>query len=308
MPNTLPLFPESASAMASRVDALFFFILIVTACISLLILVLIVTFSIRYRRRAPNEIGKPMSASVRLEAFWIGVPLIIAMTMFGWGAQLYMEMGSPPPAALEITVVAKQWMWRLQHSGGRMEINELHVPLGRDIKLTMTSEDVVHDFFVPAFRTKADVLPGRYTTLWFTPTRVGRYHLFCAEYCGTSHARMGGWVTIMEPAEFEKWLTGEAAAESPEDAGARLFETNACIGCHPLSGTGIGPSLRGLYGSTVQLQDNTTVVAEDNYVRESILNPKAKVVAGYQPVMPAFQGQLNEQQLVQLISYIRSLR
>jgi len=249
-----------------------------------------------------------MGAPVRLEVFWIAVPLIIAMAMFGWGAQLYLEMAVPPPGGLEISVVARQWMWKLQHPDGRVEINELHVPAGRDVRLTMTSEDVIHDFFVPAFRTKADVLPGRFTTLWFTPTRAGRYRLFCAEYCGTSHSKMGGWVTVMEPADFERWLSGEAVTDSPETIGARIFEARACGGCHQPAGSGIGPSLAGLFGSTVSLEDGTTVLADENYIRESILNPRAKVSAGYQPVMPSFQGQLNEQELVQLIAYLRSLR
>jgi cytochrome c oxidase subunit 2 len=209
---------------------------------------------------------------------------------------------------MEISVFARQWMWKLQHPDGKTEINELHVPVGRNVKLTMTSEDVIHDFFIPAFRTKADVLPGRYTTLWFRATRAGRYRLFCAEYCGTSHARMGGWVTVMEPADFENWLSGEGAEEAPETAGATLFETHACSGCHVLAGGGIGPSLAGLYGSVVELQDGTTLSADDNYIRESILNPRAKIVAGYQPVMPAFQNQFDEQQLSQLIAFIRSLR
>jgi cytochrome c oxidase subunit II len=308
MLNGLPLFPASASTMAARVDSLFFFLLGVTGFITLLIFVLIVSFSIKYRRRAPNEIGAPIGGSMRLEIYWSVIPLIIAMVMFAWGARLYMAMRRPPAGAMEISVVAKQWMWKLQHPEGRMEIDELHVPLGRDIKLTMTSEDVIHDFFVPAFRVKADVLPGRYTTIWFHPTEVGRFHLFCAQYCGTSHARMGGWVTVMDPTEFEAWLSGGTPGESLEAAGARLFERNGCANCHLPSNTGKCPSLVGLYGSTVRLQNGETVVADDNYLRESILESRAKIVAGYQPIMPIFQGLLDEQQVLQLIAYIHSLK
>lgn len=303
----LQLFPQSASAMSGHVDALFFFLLGVSAFISLLVFVLIIVFSIKYRRRAPNEIGAAIGGSMRLEAFWAAVPLVIAMVMFAWGARLYMEMHQPPAETMQIYVVAKQWMWKLQHPEGRVEINELHVPLGRDVKLTMTSEDVIHDFFVPAFRVKADVLPGRYTMIWFHPTEVGRFHLFCAQYCGTSHAKMGGWVTVMNPADYEAWLSGGSQGESLEAAGKRLFERSGCSNCHLPSGTGKCPSLVGLYGTTVRLQSGATVVADDAYLRESILTPAAKVVAGYQPVMPVFQGQLSEQEILQLISYIRSL-
>jgi len=198
-------------------------------------------------------------------------------------------------------------MWKLQHPEGQMEINELHVPVGRDVKLTMTSEDVIHDFFVPAFRIKADVLPARYTTIWFRPTKAGRYHLFCSQYCGTNHAVMGGWVTVMEPAEFEAWLAGGPVEGSLAEAGERLFQQLACNNCHVSSGKGRGPSLVGLYGSTVRLQGGQTVVADDGYLRESILNPRAKIVAGYGPDMPVFQGLVNEEQVLQLIAYIKSL-
>ncbi len=293
--------------MAGRVDALFFFLLGVSLFLSLLILVLIIAFCIKYRRRAPNEIGAPIGGSIKLETFWMVVPLLLSMVMFGWGASLYMSMQHPPPQAMEIYVVGKQWMWKLQHPEGQMEINELHVPVGRDVKLTMTSEDVIHDFFVPAFRIKADVLPARYTTIWFRPTKAGRYHLFCSQYCGTNHAVMGGWVTVMEPAEFEAWLAGGPVEGSLAEAGERLFQQLACNNCHASSGKGRGPSLVGLYGSTVRLQGGQTVVADDDYLRESILNPRAKIVAGYGPDMPVFQGLVSEEQVLQLIAYIKSL-
>ena len=307
MQGELPLFPERASTMAYRVDALFFFLLGVSLLITLLIFVLIVGFSVKYRRRVPNEIGAPIGSSIKLETFWIVIPLILAMVMFGWGASLYTSMQHPPPQAMEIFVVGKQWMWKLQHSEGQMEINELHLPLGRDIKLTMTSEDVIHDFFDPAFRIKNDVLPGRYSTLWFRPTKTGRYHLFCSQYCGTNHAVMGGWITVMEPAEFEAWLAGGPTPASMAEAGAKLFQQLACNNCHLSSGKGRGPSLVGLYGSKVRLQGGQTVIADDNYLRESILDPRAKIVAGYGPDMPVFQGLVNEEQVLQLIAYIKSL-
>ncbi|MBI3896415.1 MAG: cytochrome c oxidase subunit II [Acidobacteria bacterium] len=307
MLTRLPLFPESASTMAGRVDALFFFLLGFSVLLSLLIFILIIGFSIKYRRRASNEIGASIGGSLRLETLWIVIPFLLSMVMFAWGADLYISIRQPPPQALEIFVVAKQWMWKLQHPEGQMEINELHVPLGRDIQLTMTSEDVIHDFFVPAFRVKADVLPGRYTTIWFHATKPGRYHLFCAQYCGTNHAQMGGWVEVMEPAAFEFWLAGGTAEESMAEAGARLFQQFACANCHRPSGQGRGPSLVGLYGSQVRLQEGETVLVDNDYLRESILTPRAKIAAGYEPVMPVFQGLVNEQQVLQLIAYIKSL-
>jgi len=198
-------------------------------------------------------------------------------------------------------------MWKLQHPEGRREINELHVPVNRDIKLTMASEDVIHDFFVPAFRVKADVVPGRYTTLWFRATQPGRYHMFCAQYCGTNHAIMGGWVTVMEPAEFQTWLAGGPAEGSLASAGEKLFQSLACNTCHRNDSQARGPSLEGSYGSTVRLDNGQVVVADDAYLRESILHPNAKIVAGYQPIMPTFQGLVTEEQVLQLIAYIKSL-
>src|SRR2546422_11293455 len=235
--------------MAGRVDALFFFLLAVSLFISLLVLVLIIAFSIKYRRRAPNEIGAPIGGSIKLETFWMVVPLLLSMVMFGWGASLYMSMQHPPPQAMEIYVVGKQWMWKLQHPEGQMEINELHVPVGRDVKLTMTSEDVIHDFFVPAFRIKADVLPGRYTTQWFEATKPGTYHLFCAEYCGMNHSGMIGSVIVMQPSEFDNWLSGNAGQQSPAVAGQQLYQTVGCGPCHGGNGEGgRGPALVGLFG------------------------------------------------------------
>jgi cytochrome c oxidase subunit 2 len=306
MLQSLPFLPERASEMAGRVDALFIFLTLVTGLIALLVVVLIVTFSIRYRRRAPNEIGAPIPGSLRLEILWSALPFVISIAMFGWGAFLFMEMRQPPDSALEISVVAKQWMWKLQHPTGRVEINELHVPLGRDVRLIMTSEDVIHSFFVPAFRVKTDVLPDRYRTLWFHATRAGRYHLFCAQYCGTSHAKMGGWVTVLEPADFEVWLSGGAPGESPEEAGARLFDESGCDNCHRAVGPNRAPTLAGLFGSAVRLQSGDVITADADYIRESILYPRAKIVAGYEPIMPSFQGQLNAEQILQLIAYIRS--
>jgi cytochrome c oxidase subunit II len=217
-------------------------------------------------------------------------------------------MSTPPVDTLNIYVVGKQWMWKFQHLDGQREINELHVPLGRDVKLIATSEDVIHDVFVPAFRVKADVIPGRYVTIWFRATKPGRYHLFCAEYCGTRHSGMTGEVIVMEPAEYQAWLSGGAQGGSLADAGQKLFNELACNTCHRPDAQGRGPVLDGLLGKTVRLQSGDTIVADEAYVRESILNPSAKITAGYQPIMPTFQGLVTEEQLLELIEYVKSLQ
>jgi cytochrome c oxidase subunit 2 len=226
--------------------------------------------------------------------------------MFAWGAAIFFRESRPPDDAIPIYVVGKQWMWKLQHMEGRREINELHIPLGRAVKLTMTSEDVIHSFYVPDMRTKQDVVPGRYSTTWFKPTRTGKFHLFCAEYCGTRHSGMIGWVYVMEPQDYQKWLSGSGTG-SLADEGGKLFESLACANCHKADGSGRCPSLVGLFGRNVQLAGGGTVRADESYIRESILQPAAKIVAGYQPLMPTFQGLVTEEGVVQLIEYIKSL-
>jgi cytochrome c oxidase subunit II len=302
-------FPDSASTFAGQVDALYLYLVGMTVFFTVLISAVIVIFVIRYRRRQPFEIPRPVAGSIKLESVWTVIPFIIAMSMFVWGASVYFTQYSVPKDALEVYVVGKQWMWKVQHITGQREINEMHVPVGRKIKLVMTTEDVIHSFYVPAFRTKADVVPGRYTYLWFEATKPGRYHLFCAEYCGTNHSGMTGSIVVMEPADYDNWLSGNANQESPVAAGQRLFtETLGCASCHKEDGTGgRGPALTGLLGSTVRLDNGQTVTANEDYIRESIINPRAKLVAGFQPIMPTFQGQLTEEQLLQLVTYIKSL-
>jgi cytochrome c oxidase subunit 2 len=203
--------------------------------------------------------------------------------------------------------MGKQWMWKAQHPLGKSEINMLHVPVNQPVKLIMTSQDVIHSFYIPAFRVKKDVLPGRYTELWFEATKTGEYHLFCAEYCGTEHSQMIGSVVVMEQLEYERWLSGNVAGESMAAAGQRLFEQRGCASCHAGTSDARGPALAGLFGKEVQLEDGRTVTADESYLRESILNPQAKVVAGYSPVMPTFEGQISEEGLLQLVAYIKSL-
>jgi cytochrome c oxidase subunit 2 len=301
------LFPEQASNFAGRVDALYFFLVGLTAFFSTLVVTLVVVFAIKFRRRQPNEIGKPVHGALMLELTWTAIPLVIAMGIFVWGASVFFAMARPPSNAMEIYAVGKRWMWKFQHVSGQREINELHLPAGQPVKLLIGSEDVIHSVFVPAFRTKMDAVPGRTTTMWFTPTKPGRYHLFCAEYCGMKHSGMIGSVIVMEPTEFQAWLAGGPAATNMADAGQKLFTDLACITCHRDDGQGRGPSLRNVFGSTVRLQGGGTVTADDGYLRESIVNPQVKLVEGYQPLMPTFQGLVSEEQLMQLIAYIKSL-
>jgi cytochrome c oxidase subunit II len=302
-----PLFPESASTMASRVDALYFFLLAVSGFFSLLIAGLIVFYAVKYRRRSPDDIGANIHGALALELTWTIVPFLITMVIFVWGASVFFAMSRPPDETLNIYVVGKQWMWKFQHLDGQREINELHVPVGRAVKLIMTSEDVIHDVFVPAFRVKADVIPGRYTSIWFQPTVPGRYHLFCAEYCGTRHSGMIGEVVVMEPTAYQTWLSGGSAEGSLASTGAKLFQDLACNTCHRPDAQGRGPVLQGLFGKTQMLQSGETIVVDEAYVRESILNPGAKITDGFQPIMPAFQGLVTEEQLLALIEYVKSL-
>jgi len=269
---------------------------------------LIVYFAVRFHRQSPNAVGAQIHGGMALEITWTVIPLMITMVIFVWGSSVYYAIARPPDETLNIYAVGKQWMWKFQHLDGQREINELHVPVGRPVKIIATSEDVIHDFFVPEFRVKADILPGRYVSIWFQPTKPGRYHLFCAEYCGTKHSGMIGQVVVMEPAEYETWLSGGAPEGSLASAGAKLFADLACNTCHRPDAQGRGPVLDGLFGKTVSLQGGGTIVADEAYIRESILTPSAKIVGGFQPIMPTFQGLVTEEQLLQLIEYVKSLK
>ena len=307
MDSDLPLFPTQASTIAPEVDALFLFIAGVVLVFTLLVFALVIVFAVRYRRRSEADTGALVPVRLGLEITWIAVPLVLCLGMFGWGARLYFTQVRPPSDALDVYVVARQWMWKLQHAEGPSEINELHVPRGRPVRLTMTSQDVIHSFFVPAFRIKMDVLPGRYVNAWFQATRTGEYHLFCAEYCGTKHSGMIGRVIVMEPAEYERWLAGGTSGSGLASAGERLFLALGCATCHASGTQARGPSLENLFGKTVTLRDGTTVVADEPYVRESILDPAVKIVKGFEPLMPAYRTQLHEEDLIKLIAYLKTL-
>ncbi|MBM4258168.1 MAG: cytochrome c oxidase subunit II [Deltaproteobacteria bacterium] len=303
--------PDLASSFAWKVDAIYILIILVTVLVSLGVYAAIVSFVIKYKRKSEDEIPEQIEGNLPLEILWSVIPLGLVLAMFGWGAVLFFELSTPPAEAINFSVVGKQWMWKVQHPSGKREINELHVPIGQPIRLTITSEDVLHSFYIPAFRAKMDAVPGRYTTSWFEPSKAGEYHIFCAEYCGTKHSMMIGRVVVMEPAQYEQWLkTGGATAvntgETPEMAGARLFQEQRCMTCHQTNGI-MAPVLQGLYGKEIELQGGQKVLFDEAYIRESILNPTAKITAGYQPVMPTFQGQVTEDAIMQLIAYIKSL-
>jgi cytochrome c oxidase subunit II len=293
-----------ASSWATQWQYLFYFEVAISIFFSILIFGLIFYFAIKYRRRSKNEIPPQIEGNLALEITWTVIPAGLCVVMFVWASALFVRGSRPPRASTEIFVIGQQWMWKVQHSEGIQEIDELHVPVGVPIKLTMTSQDVIHDFSVPAFRIKKDVLPGQYTSEWFTATKTGRFHLFCDQYCGTSHSAMVGWVTVMEPTEYARWLSGGVASKSMADMGAELYVRYGCDTCHS---TGKGPPFPGLYGSPVKLTSGQTVTADDVYIRDRILTPSLQRVAGYPAVMPTFQGQLGEEQILQLTAYIESL-
>ncbi len=304
--KNLPLFPERASAMAWQVDGLYFLLIAVSAFFTLLIFALILVFSIKYRRSVhPHAV--PIEGSLPLELTWTLIPLGICMIFFAWGSLIYFQEARPPKGAMEVYTVGKQWMWKFEHETGQREINQLHVPVGRDVEMVMSSQDVIHSFFVPAFRVKADVLPGRYTMIWFRPTKAGTYDLFCSQYCGTQHSGMIGQVIVMDPTAYQAWLSGGTATGTLASNGQQLFQQLGCSTCHRSDTQGRGPNLTGVFGKPVLLEDGRTVTADENYIRESILNPGAKIVSGFKPIMPSFQGQVSEESLMALVAYVKSL-
>jgi cytochrome c oxidase subunit II len=303
--SNFPLWPERASSVAGNVDALFIFLLIVSGMISLLVFACVIYFAARYRHRK-GVLAEQIEGSIPLELTWTIIPMFVFVAIFLWGAVVFFQERTPPRDATEVYVVAKQWMWKLEHAEGQREINELHVPVGRDVKLIMTSQDVIHSFYIPAFRLKQDVLPGRYTVLWFRATKPGTYHLFCAEYCGTQHSGMVGSIVVQEPALYEAWMNNNQSGPL-SGTGEQVFAQLGCATCHRSDATSRGPSLAGVFGSPVKLEDGRTVTADENYIRESILDPGAKIVSGYKPVMPTFQGLVSEEQLNALVAYVKSL-
>jgi len=306
MLSSIPLFPAQASTFAADVDKLYFLILAVTSFFAIAVVIFVAVFAIKYQDESGTQVGAPIHGSIPLELAWSFIPFVISIGIFAYATIVYFELVRPPAETLQIYSTGKRWMWRFQHINGRAEINELHVPKGRPVKITFTSEDVLHDIYIPAFRVKADAIPGRYSEIWFEPSQIGDFHLFCAEYCGTKHSGMIGRVVVMEPRDYQAWLSG-SDGQPLAARGQQLFQQLACVTCHLNDGSGRGPSLAGVYGSKVDLANGTGVTADDGYIRESILTPQMKLVSGFQPVMPTFQGLVNEEGVMSLIEYIKSL-
>ena len=308
MSSLFRFLPDQASTLAPQVDQLYWFIIGVTAFFGILTSILVVYFAVKYRTNDPLAVGAPITGSIPLELAWSIIPFLISVVIFAWASQVFFDIYRPPDQTLDIYSTGKRWMWKFQHLDGKAEINELHVPVGRAVKVTFTSEDVLHSLYFPAFRTKADAIPGRYSTVWFNATKVGEYPIYCAEYCGTRHSGMIGKVYVMEPAAYQAWLSGAGGGGSLASRGERLFSELACNTCHLTDGSGRGPSLANKFGTQEQLANGSTVNIDETYVRESILTPQLKLVAGYQAVMPTFQGLVNEESVMALIEYVKSLQ
>ena len=303
----IPVRPPAASTIAEGVDRLHFFLTGITLLFTAIIFGLILYFMVKYRRQSADERPPEIEGSLPLEITWTLIPTLLSAVVFIWASSLYFRNSRPPSAATEIFVVGKQWMWHIQHPEGPREINELHVPVGVPVKLTMTSEDVIHDFYIPAFRVKKDAIPGRYSSLWFQATKTGTYHIFCGQYCGPEHSEMIGWVFVMSPTDYAAWLAGGARNESMAQAGERLFNQLGCVTCHVVDGTGRGPSLVGLYGKPEKLRSGEMRVVDEALIRQAIVTPNSILLPNYPPIMPTFMGQINEEQVLQLIAYVKSL-
>ena len=301
------LFPAEASGISPYVDALYFFLVVMTIVGTALVAVLLLVFSIRYRREK-NPVATQIEGSTLLEATWTIIPLAIFLVTFVWGALLYFRIYNPPANAMNIYIVGKQWMWKAEHPGGQHEINALHVPLGKPVQLTMISQDVFHSFSIPDFRIKREVIPGRYSTVWFEATQVGTYHLFCTQYCGTQHSGMVGEVTVLTPQDYKKWLDQSTSGQSLAQNGERLFASMGCNSCHSGTAAARGPSLAGVYGSKLTLTDGSQILVDDAYLRDAILNPSKHVTAGFAPIMPTYQGQLSEDGLIDLVEFIKNMQ
>jgi cytochrome c oxidase subunit 2 len=301
------LFPAEASTIAPWADALYFFLLLITIVGLTLVGTLVFGFSIRYRKER-NPVATQIEGSTLLEATWTIIPLALFLICFVWGALLYFRIYNPPANSMNIYVVGKQWMWKAEHPGGQHEINTLHVPAGQPIQLTMISQDVFHSFSIPDFRIKREVIPGRYSTVWFNATTPGTYHIFCTQYCGTKHSGMIGEVTVLTPEDYKKWTEGSTSGMSLAQNGERLFASMGCNACHSGNAAARGPSLAGVYGSKLTLTNGSQVLVNEAYLRDAILNPSQHITAGYAPIMPTYQGQISEEGLIDLVEYLKSLK
>ena len=304
--TNIALFPPEASKLAQQMDALLFFMVLVSLIGLTIVVLLVVSFSILYNKKR-HPVAVQVEGSTLLEATWTIIPLGLFLVMFVWGALIYFRVFTPPANSMNIYVVGKQWMWKAEHPGGQHEINALHVPTGRAVQLTLISQDVFHSFSVPAFRVKREAIPGRYTTVWFEATVPGTYHLFCTQYCGTNHSQMTGDIVVMTPEDFRKWLASSTSGASLAQNGERLFASLSCAACHNTRPDARGPNLAGVYGAKLPLTSGGTVIADDAYLREAILNPSQHVTQGYAPIMPTYQGQISEEGVIALLEYIKNL-
>jgi cytochrome c oxidase subunit 2 len=304
-----PLAPPQASNFATEHDALFYVITGLSLFFFIVTFFFVIFFALKYRIGTSADRSSPMYENARMEILWIVVPTILGLGIFAWGAKLFVDMRTPPKDAKEIYVIGKQWMWHIQHPNGVRENNTLHVPIDTDIKLTMIAQDVIHAFYIPAFRAQYMVVPGRYTQMWFRPTKKGRYHLFCNMYCGTQHSEMGGTVVVMDKKEYAEWLAAngsERQSLTAEQTGAKLFKKIGCNNCHgPKDLIPRGPSLANLYGATRETVGGQRYVADETYIRESILRPAEKVVKGYGETMPAYKDQISEEDVMSLLAYLK---
>jgi cytochrome c oxidase subunit 2 len=300
-------FPKSGSTTAQHVDGLLIGLASITGAVGLLVAVLLIGFAVRYRRRPGLPPPLAMPGNRPLEIFWTITPFLIFIGLFAWGANVYFAAYRAPDDATVIYGIGKQWMWKFQHPEGQREINELHVPVGKSVKIILTSEDVIHSFFIPEFRVHMDALPARYTSVWFEATRPDTYKLFCSQFCGTGHATMVGQVIAMKPTDYQQWLRAHAEGSLALE-GRKTFLKYRCISCHSADEKARAPVLEELYGKVVALQDGRSVIADEAYIRESILHPGAKIVAGYASIMPTFKGQVSEEEIIKLIAFIQSLQ
>lgn len=305
--NQFRLFPPQASTTAPSIDVLYFALTVISLFFIAVIFLPILFFCVKYRRGSPADRSHPSSGSNLIEVGWTALPTLMGLAIFSWSALDYFRIERKPDNAIDLQVVGKQWMWKIQHAEGRREINELHIPVDRTVAITLTSQDVIHSFFVPAFRVKQDVVPGKYTSEWFRATRTGEYHIFCSQYCGTQHAKMIGRVVVMQPQAYERWLKTGQQTESIVRNGERLFHDRGCSGCHAPNSQFHAPLLEGLYRKPVPLADGSVITADDQYLRDSILQPAKQISAGYDNIMPSFSGHLSEEEIMALIAYLKAI-
>ena len=315
MPDLNALKVSEASLASHDVDAVFVFILVIAGFFFILTQGLLIYFAIRYRRKKGEEVSTPyITGNHALEIIWIIIPSLLLVGIFAYGLQVFLKMRTPLPGATEVQVTASQFQWSFKYPDGRTSVNELRLALGKPVKLIMTSRDVIHGFFIPDYRQKQDVLPGSYTFLWLLPKRAGTFDIYCSQYCGTGHSLMRGTLIVMPQAEYLSWEQNEqkklqAGTQAPADQGKRVFENAGCLGCHSIDGSAkVGPTLKGLFGSTVVLADGKTVQADEEYLRESVVDPNAKIVKGFQPIMPSFKATLKDEELAALIAYLKTLK